>query len=240
MKGVYLGIFATLWTLVCQCTSGCQDGGDANAGRITYSRELLLALRPPATGADFLHTPCSPWRTFNATVSGSVSRKRRRKRGRRGGVQRRLRRSGLGDRRRLPPLPTVLLSNVQSIRNKMDELEIYARWKREFRETCLLAFTETWLGERDRNEDLHITGFGPPIRLDRSPVITNKSKGGGVCFYINESTVRLSWCGREYVPLILNFCVSHFVPSTCRGSSLSCSFPLFTFTRELTSRQPVS
>lgn len=63
---------------------------------------------------------------------------------------------------------------------------VHEEWKREFRETCLLAFTETWLGERDRDKDLHITGFGHPVRLDRSPLITNKSKGGGVCFYINE------------------------------------------------------
>lgn len=59
-------------------------------------------------------------------------------------------------------------------------------WKRKFRETCLLAFTEMWLGERDGDQDLHITGFGHSVRLGCSPLLTNKSKGGGVCFYMNE------------------------------------------------------
>jgi hypothetical protein len=51
---------------------------------------------------------------------------------------------------------------------------------------CLFAFTETWLADRDTDHDLHITGFGYPIRLDRSQEITRKSTGGGVCFYVNE------------------------------------------------------
>ena len=68
----------------------------------------------------------------------------------------------------------------------MDVLEAHARCKHDFRETCLLAFTETWLGDADPNKDLHITGFGYPVRMDRSPLIANKSRGGGVCIYINE------------------------------------------------------
>ncbi|KAJ4918957.1 hypothetical protein JOQ06_010009, partial [Pogonophryne albipinna] len=115
-----------------------------------------------------------------------LPKNRRRKSGRRGGVQRRLRTNGLDNRRRLPPLPTILLSNVQSLRNKLDELEACAKFKRDYRDACLLAFTETWLKASDSNEDLHISGFGYPVRIDRSPVITNKSRGGGVCFYINK------------------------------------------------------
>ncbi|KAF7654597.1 hypothetical protein LDENG_00067410 [Lucifuga dentata] len=68
----------------------------------------------------------------------------------------------------------------------MDELQAYARCKRDFRETCLLAFTETWLGEVDRDKELYISEFGLLVQMDRSPHITNKTTGGGVCFYINE------------------------------------------------------
>ena len=109
-------------------------------------------------------------------------------------------------------------------------------------ETCLLAFTETWLGDADPNEDLHITGFGFPVRMDRSPLITNKSRGGGVCFYINEryTTVILSWSGKKYVPQTLSCYPSQFAPSTCRGSFPSFSSPLFTFIRGRTSHQPFS
>lgn len=81
MKGAYLGIFTTPWTLVCQFSSGHQNGGDETGRKITYSRELLFALWPPATGADFSYIPCSPQRAFNATVSGSPSGKPHRKRG---------------------------------------------------------------------------------------------------------------------------------------------------------------
>ncbi|KAK0131527.1 hypothetical protein N1851_033782 [Merluccius polli] len=184
MRGFDLGVFAALWTLFSRFACGQHVGGGE---AITYSRELLLALRPLAVSDNILHIPRSlRISSLQAAASGILSKKHRRKRGRRGGVQRRLRKYGLRDRRRLPALPTILLSNVQSIRNKMDELEAHSRCKRDFRETCLLAFTETWLGDADPNEDLHITGFGYPVRMDRSPLITNKSRGGGVCFYINE------------------------------------------------------
>jgi ribosome assembly protein 1 len=184
MRGFDLGVIAALWPLFSQFAYGQHVGGGE---AITYSRELLLALRPLAVSDNILHIPRSlRINSLQAAASGILSKKQRRKRGRRGGVQRRLRKYGLRDRRRLPALPTILLSNVQSIRNKMDELEAYARCKHDFRETCLLAFTETWLGDADPNEDLHITGFGYPVRMDRSPLITNKSRGGGVCFYINE------------------------------------------------------
>lgn len=68
-----------------------------------------------------------------------------RKRGRRGGICLRLKSVGLSDRRKLPALATVLLSNMQSIRNKLDELEVWAKLKRKVKESCVLAFTETWL-----------------------------------------------------------------------------------------------
>ncbi len=50
----------------------------------------------------------------------------------------------------------------------MDELEAWAKFIPAVRETCLLAFTETWLSEVDQDEDLAISGFGNPLRLDRS------------------------------------------------------------------------
>lgn len=87
----------------------------------------------------------------------------------------------LDNRHRLPPLPTVLLSNVQSVRNKTDELEVWARIKGEIKETWLLALTETWLCDLDHDEVLSLSGFGSPLRLERSPEITGKTRGGGVC-----------------------------------------------------------
>lgn len=68
----------------------------------------------------------------------------------------------------------------------MDKLEIYAKFKRAIKDTCLLVFTEAWLGGTDQDSDLLLTGFGSPICTDRSPGITGKSRGGGVCFYVNQ------------------------------------------------------
>lgn len=139
------------------------DGDDGDDHRISYTRELLLELRPLAAAASG-NIPLLLRSKGNATTGDRLPQIHRRKRRRRGGIQRRL-----PDRRQLPPLPSILLSNVQSIRNKVDEREVYARCKRGFRDTCLLAFTETWLGDSRR-----------------SPVKTNKSTRGGACFYINE------------------------------------------------------
>lgn len=57
-----------------------------------------------------------------------------RKRGKRGGIHCRLRNYGQDNRCQLPLLTTLLLSNVQSIQNKMDELEACARCKSYFRD----------------------------------------------------------------------------------------------------------
>ena len=76
-----------------------------------------------------------------------------RKRGRRGGICRKMKKLCLDNRRQLPPLPSVFLSNAQSLRRKIDELEIWAKYKRELKECCLLAITETWLNESDQDSD---------------------------------------------------------------------------------------
>ena len=118
-----------------------------------------------------------------------------RKRGRRGGVRLRLKRQRL---RRIP-LPSIILANVQSLRNKTDELQANSNYLHEYRNACIMAFSETWLSSRDSDADLSISGFGAPVRLDRDAESTGKSQGGGVCVYINQRwcsniTVRESIC----------------------------------------------
>lgn len=63
-----------------------------------------------------------------------------RKQGRRGGLCLRIKRQ---------PLSRISISllNVQSLRNKTDELQSQAHYSHEFREACILALTETWLSE---------------------------------------------------------------------------------------------
>lgn len=104
----------------------------------------------------------------------------------RGGIQSRLKTLRFDNCRKLPPLPSVLLSNFQSILHKIDELETYAKFKQEVKYTCLLSFTATWLSDTDQDSDLILTGFGSPIRMNRSLEITGKSRGGGICLYVNQ------------------------------------------------------
>ena len=160
---------------------------------LQYGREFLLRFRssgegvvdssavPPAEIIRRDHTGGQGWSSKPTGV---------RKRGRRGGVRQRLKR--LGHRR--IPLPTIMLANVQSLRNKVDELQANVKFLEEYKNACLLAITETWLKDHDSQSDLRIDGFGEPVRLDRDPTVTGKSLGGGLALYVNRS-----WCGNVIV-----------------------------------------
>lgn len=78
------------------------------------------------------------------------------------------------------PLPSLILGNTQSLRNKLDELQGNARFIRDYKDCCVMAFTESWFTEQDSDTDLFIDGFGVPFRQDRNAEMTGKSRGG-VC-----------------------------------------------------------
>jgi len=97
--------------------------------RRVYNRETLLALR---------HKGDIPMEYIPAIVAVGdepAERPHRRKRGRRGGVRQRLRRRG--DK---PPLPSIILSNVRSLRSKMDELRINRRFCQEYRDSSIIGW----------------------------------------------------------------------------------------------------
>lgn len=157
-----------------------------------YSREFLLGLQwshPAVTDFNInLLTGNLPLelligRNINFTKQGQT-----RKRGKRGGVKQRTRK--LLSRNRIP-LPSVILANVRSLMNKTEELRANVLHLRDYRDACLMAFTETWLTESDSDSDsaLEISGFGAPLHLDRDSEVTHKTLGGGVCLYINRR-----WC----------------------------------------------
>ena len=108
---------------------------------------------------------------------------RRHRRGRRGGVRQRLRRRG-----HKLPLPSLTLANVRSVRNKLDEIQTSCKYLSEFRDSSALCFTETWLTPDVPDNGIDIDGFDL-IRQDRSKQATNKSRGGGLCMYVNKR-----WC----------------------------------------------
>ncbi len=67
-------------------------------------------------------------------------RRRRKHRGRRAGIRNRLR-----IRAHSPPLQSILLANVQSLENKMDDLRARISFQRDIRDCNILCLTETWL-----------------------------------------------------------------------------------------------
>ncbi len=67
-------------------------------------------------------------------------RRRRKHRGRRAGIRNRLRK-----RAHSPPLPSILLANVQSLENKMDDLRARISFQRDIKDCNILCLTETWL-----------------------------------------------------------------------------------------------
>lgn len=70
-------------------------------------------------------------------------------------------------KKRRQPLPPIVLANVQLLKNKVDELQARVLYTHEFRDACVLAFTETRLTDTDMDSNTNIKGFGVPVHLDR-------------------------------------------------------------------------
>ena len=81
-----------------------------------------------------------------------------------------------------PTLPSVLLANLQSLDNKMDEVRSRLSYQRDIKYCNILCFTESWLNDDTDNIELAgCTGRTEKLRLVR--------RGVGVCLFLNKS-----WC----------------------------------------------
>ena len=118
-----------------------------------------------------------------------------RRRGKRGGVRTRNK-----NRKFRPFLPSVITGNAQSLNNKLDELCANVKFVSEFRNACLMCFSESWFDDRSTDEMASIDGF-MLVRKDRSKQITGKERGGGVCMYVNER-----WCHKNNVRVVSDMC----------------------------------
>ncbi|KAK0144067.1 hypothetical protein N1851_017607 [Merluccius polli] len=161
------------------------------AERIVYSREQLIDLKP----AGLADRP--------AEVPAELRRKTHR--GCRGGLKRRknndrLRQRRLEKRRFVEKcLPSLIMGNVRSLGNKMDELTALARSQKEYRECSIMCFTETWL-HQDIPDDVSIAGFHT-VRADRDCAKSGKRKGGGVAVLVNNR-----WCNPAHITIKEHIC----------------------------------
>ena len=145
---------------------------------ITYSREELLDIRATSIyqhydqeydfpKVDPLFGP--PPRTMDLIPEADPKQLRRR-RCRRSGLFVRLRR-----RAHCPPFLSIVLSNVQSLDNKVDEIRARVAFQRDIRDCNILCFTRDTL-----SESVQPPGFFMH-RADRNKHLFGKKKGGGVC-----------------------------------------------------------
>lgn len=141
--------------------------------RLSYTRDVLINLRPSATRVRYNDTTLLPQECVKDNTIKA------RKRGRKGGLRERIKRQPYRQ-----PLPSIMLGNVQSIRNKADELRACTQYLSDYRQSCLICLTETWLTETDPDSSVDLEGY-TLVRMDRN-LNSGKSKGGGVCAFINN------------------------------------------------------
>ena len=112
----------------------------------------------------------------NSTLPKGICK---RKRGKIGGVKQRLRKLGCK-----PYLPSLILGNVRSLHNEMEELCANVKYANEFRSTSLMCFTDTLLSENVADSHVNIEGFS--IFCANRTNDSGKLKGGGLCIFVND------------------------------------------------------
>ena len=191
MKGklLVIGLLCLLLLInhgFCQ-TGGSSDSSGGGSTRIVYSSAELCSIAANNKSSVQINLDNIPREI------------RRRKRGRAGGVRKRLH-----SRKCKPFLPSLIMGNVQSVRNKHDELAANVRFMQDYKNVSIMSFSESWLKEtRDLNEHVAINGF-KLLRGDRILENTDKVSGGGVCVYINEQ-----WCHPNNAVLKRHSCSSN-------------------------------
>ncbi len=170
---------------------------------IMYDKRTLLDIGPRYTNLiqDTLSTdPAWPLEILRSTEvdKGRLNNTRRRKkhRGKRAGIRNRLRK-----RAHSPPLPSILLANVQSLENKMDDLRARISFQRDIRDRNILC--STWLTPTVPDTAVTPSDNFSVLQMDRTAE-AGKTKGGGVCFFINKK-----WCGPRNISILSCSCSPH-------------------------------
>ena len=107
-------------------------------------------------------------------------------------------------------LPSILLANVQSLDNKLDEVGSQISYQWDIKNCNILCFTESWL-----NDDMNIQLAGYMLhRQDRTA--HDKTREGGLCIFLNNSWCMKSkevsrFCSPEVEYIVIN-CRPHYLP----------------------------
>ncbi|KAI3376130.1 hypothetical protein L3Q82_016660, partial [Scortum barcoo] len=107
-----------------------------------------------------------------------------RRRGKRGGLLARLK----ANAGRPPIIPSLFLSNVRSLDNKLDLLRLRLGVSREMRNITVLCLMETWLNDNMPDPAFQIDSR-LLFRVQTATSSRGKPSGGGLCVYVNKG-----WC----------------------------------------------
>ncbi|KAK1785730.1 hypothetical protein P4O66_019081, partial [Electrophorus voltai] len=116
-------------------------------------------------------------------------------RGKQAGVRNRLR-----ARAHRAPLPSILLANIQSLDNKLDDLRARIKVQMDIRDCNLLCFTKSWLIPALLSHAIQPAEFFSVHRMDRM-ADSGKSRGGEMCVMVNNS-----WCSNANVVTLACSC----------------------------------
>ncbi len=172
---------------------------------IMYDKRTLLDIGQCYTNLiqDTLYTdPAWPLEILRSTEADkgrlNNTRRRRKHRGKRAGIRNRLRK-----RAHSPPLPSILLANVQSLDNKMDDLRARISFQRDIRDCNIICLSETWLTPSVPDNAVTPSDNFSVFRMDRTAE-AGKTRGGGVCFFINKK-----WCDPRNISILSRSCSPH-------------------------------
>ncbi|TWW56008.1 hypothetical protein D4764_09G0010580 [Takifugu flavidus] len=149
---------------------------------LTYSREELLELAKNKHGLRH-RVPAELQQCYRGCKAGAKVQARRTE----------------NQRRHKPSLPSVIMGNVNSLTNKIDELAALGN-QRIYRECSLFILTETWLTATIPDANVDLRGF-TAVRADRDTKACGKSKGGGLIIYTNNR-----WCNPGHVSVKAVLC----------------------------------
>lgn len=152
---------------------------------------LLRTPAPPPTPSP---APRPKWRRHKWS-------ERRQKRDQRGGVRARLAASP-----HKPTIPSIMLVNIRSLDNKLDHIRLLRTTQRTVRECCVYVFTESWLGSNVVDHAVQLQGL-TCYRADRALAKEGKTRGGGLCVYINDTWCRDAAVVYKHCSLLVEFMI---------------------------------
>ena len=115
------------------------------------------------------------------------------------------------------PTPSILLVNVESLENKMDDLLLRVSHQPDIKNGNILCFTETWLNKDMDNIEL----AGYSTHRQNRHATSGKMRGGGVCRFVNNS-----WCAMSKIKEVSSYCSPEveYLMISCRPHYLPREF----------------